>query len=101
MPAEVRNQIYEYLLKSKREMIKRPDLLLQRKMRSGVVYRKDKHDQDDLAPDPGIDATILRTCRRIYHEALPILYCGNTFYFWHPFHIDHFKLDGIAKTPGE
>ena len=99
-PAEVRNQIYDYLLKSKRGRIKRPDLLLLNK-RSGVVYQKNKRDHDAPDPDPGIDATILRTCRKIYYEALPILYLGNTFYFWYPAQIDTFKLDGIVKTPGE
>ncbi len=34
---------------------------------------------DNYQPIPRIDAAILRTCRLIYSEALPMLYGHNTF----------------------
>ena len=36
---------------------------------------------DNYKPIPQIDSAVLRTCRQIYSEALPILYGQNTFEF--------------------
>lgn len=39
---------------------------------------------DSLQPVKDIDSTILRVCRSIYDEALPVLYGHNTFEFAKP-----------------
>lgn len=36
---------------------------------------------DNYKPIPQVDSAVLRTCRAIYSEALPILYGQNTFEF--------------------
>ena len=46
-------------------------------------------------PIPHISATLLRTCRTIYKEALPILYGRNVFNFSSPAAIRNFRNSGI------
>ena len=63
---------------------------------------------DNYKPIPQIDSAILRTCRLIYAEALPILYGQNTFEFSSANAIRSFQskslvgypLGRILKTPG-
>ena len=43
-----------------------------------------------------LDAAILQTCRQIYQEALPILYCENTFVFWGPKDLEAFRVKGLT-----
>jgi len=43
----------------------------------------------------GLDATVLRTCRRVYHEALPILYGENWFSFDNVAAIKTFSVRGL------
>ncbi|KAL8823163.1 MAG: hypothetical protein Q9191_006113 [Dirinaria sp. TL-2023a] len=43
-----------------------------------------------------IDATMLRTCQKIYQEALPILYGENTFHVFDPHEIQSFQGYGLA-----
>ena len=50
-------------------------------------------------PIPNISAALLRTCRAIYEEALPILYGRNVFEFSDPDAIDEFRDSGIASYP--
>jgi len=45
-----------------------------------------------------IDATVLRTCRRIYEEALPILYGDNTYKFSIATSLEVFKGEGLIRT---
>lgn len=42
-----------------------------------------------------VGAAILRTCQRVYQEALPILYSKNVFGFCNPCHITKFKDVGL------
>lgn len=44
-----------------------------------------------------IDATILRTCRSIYHEALPMLYQKNNFTFFSPHGIESFAFCELPR----
>lgn len=46
-------------------------------------------------PISDISATLLRTCRKVYNEALPILYGRNVFIFSRPKAIDNFRDSGI------
>jgi len=87
LPMEVRNMIYGYLLVTP-EIISHAHELV-----GGVqtVLAENHH------PIPGLDAAILRTCRSIYEEALPILYGRNTFLFQHPDQIRAFQRDGLSE----
>ncbi len=49
----------------------------------------------DHNPISDVSATLLRTCRMVYNEALPILYGRNVFIFSSPAAIDNFRDSGI------
>lgn len=66
--------IYRQLLVSA-EPIKKPHKL---------VCNKRSIMLDSIQPVRDIDSSILRACRSIYHEALPVLYGQNTFEFAKP-----------------
>ncbi|KAK4971900.1 hypothetical protein LTR66_011379 [Elasticomyces elasticus] len=77
LPAELRIQIYEYLLDNseKNDGNKRVLTLWHRDDRG--YHRDDRRPKlSDLA---GFSPAILGTCRRIYEEALPVLYATKTF----------------------
>lgn len=64
MPLEIRERIYQYVLISDKPI---------RVFQSWTkVYQRQR---------PGIETSILRTSKRIYDEAIPILYGGNSFYY--------------------
>jgi len=74
LQGELRNNVYELLLVSDENITPAQRLLgssktLQRAYDSGPGRAA------------GLDATLLRTCRAIHYEALPILYEENTFEF--------------------
>jgi len=46
-----------------------------------------------------VDTTVLRTCRQIYFEALPILYEENYFVFFSPQALDMFRDKGLIGIP--
>ena len=48
--------------------------------------------------DLDIDASILRTCRASYREALAILYGENKFCFVDPFVINSFQSEGLTEV---
>jgi len=48
----------------------------------------------------GIDTTVLRTCRQVYMEALPMLYGENNFVFFSPSALDLFRNKGLVGIPG-
>lgn len=54
---------------------------------------------DNYNPIPHIDAAILRTCRLIYNEALPILYGYNTFEFSSANAIRSFQSKSLIGYP--
>lgn len=64
-----------------------------------LVRKKVTSDDSDALDF--IDATILRTCRRIYQEALPVLYGDNLFQFYTPLELNLFKTHGIMKNNGK
>lgn len=47
----------------------------------------------------GIDTTVLRTCRQIYIEALPMLYGDNKFVFFSASALDLFRDKGLVGIP--
>ena len=58
----------------------------------GLVCRS-----DHFRPTPGIDATILRTCRGVHDEALPILYQENQFLFSQVKSLRAFRTHNLAR----
>lgn len=54
---------------------------------------------DNYKPIPQIDSAILRTCRLIYAEALPILYGQNTFEFSSANAIRSFQSKSLISYP--
>ncbi|KAL8781572.1 MAG: hypothetical protein Q9213_005958 [Squamulea squamosa] len=53
---------------------------------------------DSLQPLKDIDGSILRVCRSIYSEALPILYGKNTFEFCKPRKLRDFSHAGLDRS---
>jgi hypothetical protein len=60
---------------------------------------KDTALLDNYNPIPHIDAAILRTCRLVYSEALPILYGQNTFEFSSANSIRSFQSKSLIGYP--
>lgn len=60
---------------------------------------KDTALLDNYRPIPHIDAALLRTCRLIYSEALPILYGQNTFEFSSANSIRSFQSKSLIGYP--
>ena len=54
---------------------------------------------DQHIPIPDLDAMILRTCRLIYSEALPILYGYNVFQFDSPSSVRCFQNRNLGGYP--
>jgi len=50
-------------------------------------------------PIPNVDAAILRTCRAVYSEALPILCNQNVFQFSNARAISNFQNKGLVGYP--
>ena len=71
IPVEIRHLIY-------RELLTTPEPIDRAHKQLGS---KETAMLDQYQKIPNLDAPILRTCRTIYNEALPILYGLNTFQF--------------------
>ena len=89
IPTEIRHIIYRYLLTT-------PDPI--QKVHSHLGS-KETAMLDQYTPIPDIDAAILRTCRRIYSEALPILYGMNVFQFDCAHNIRGFQSRSLTSFP--
>ena len=90
LPLELRHLIYRQLLCAKK--IFRGGELVEDK-RTTVVVSEDPHPAFNL----GIDATFFRTCRKMYCEALPILYQENWFGFSEVRMLKTFRTKGLPE----
>ena len=88
-PLEIRRLVYHELVVV--GSIRHPDELVEAKMTDLVV--------SNATSRLGIDANILRTCRRIYNETLPMLYGENNFIFRTPSAIETFRDRGLVIVP--
>jgi len=88
LPPELREQIYRELLHSPRS-IHGGDLLEEKG--TALVIADIRQAHQILA----IDASILRTCHKIYQEALPILYQNNQFGFRDVRSLQAFRSGGL------
>lgn len=73
--------------------IDNPSHLVNEKMRSLIIPAS--HPRLIIL---SVDATALRTCRRIYEEALPVLYGENTYVFSTAISLETFKGEGLIRT---
>ncbi|CAD6564026.1 MAG: hypothetical protein ASARMPRED_002656 [Alectoria sarmentosa] len=89
VPVEIRHMIFHHLLATA-EPIEKPHKHLGSKETALL---------DNYNPIPQIDSTILRTCRVIYSEALPILYGQNTFEFSSANAIRSFQSKSLIGYP--
>ncbi|KAL8692283.1 MAG: hypothetical protein Q9218_002652 [Villophora microphyllina] len=87
LPSEIRSMIYDELLVSA-QCIKKPHKL---------VCNKKSIMLDSIKPIKDIDSAILRVCRSIYYEALPVLYGNNTFEFCKPRKLRDFSHAGLDR----
>lgn len=71
---------------------------------SGVAFLNAHPGTDMLTPKLPIgadmDATFLRCCRRIYEEALPVLYGQNVFQFYEKDELREFRSSEIGPIKG-
>ena len=88
LPLELRRMIYANLLIT--GIIENPDKILNDKMTCFVYSEKDGRSNG-----LNLNVAILRTCRLIYHEALPMLYQENTFAFCSPDRMQDFRARGL------
>lgn len=88
IPPEIRQIIYTNLLLSKNPIKDAHNLLGNNRSIELAHYN----------PILDINATVLRTCKAVYKEALPILYGQNTFFFSDPDHILDFKEKSMPRT---
>ena len=89
VPVEIRHLIFHHLLTTA-EPIEKPHKHLGSKETALL---------DNYKPIPEIDSAILRTCRLIYSEALPILYGQNTFEFSSANAIRSFQSKSLIGYP--
>ncbi|KAI4261190.1 MAG: hypothetical protein L6R42_003604 [Xanthoria sp. 1 TBL-2021] len=88
LPPEIRHMIYHELLVSAAP-IRKPHKL---------VCNKRIIMLDKTQPVKDIDSSILRVCRMIYTEALPVLYGRNTFEFHKPRKLRDFSHAGLDRS---
>ncbi|KAL8683271.1 MAG: hypothetical protein Q9186_000773 [Xanthomendoza sp. 1 TL-2023] len=88
LPLEIKRMIYKDLLTSAKP-IQKPHKL---------VCNKRSIMLDSIQPVKDIDSSILRVCRTIYLEALPILYGQNTFEFSKPRKLRDFSHAGLDRS---
>ncbi|KAL8804587.1 MAG: hypothetical protein Q9223_005983 [Gallowayella weberi] len=88
LPLEIKRMIYKDLLTSAKP-IQKPHKL---------VCNKRSIMLDSIQPVKDIDSSILRVCRAIYLEALPILYGQNTFEFSKPRKLRDFSHAGLDRS---
>lgn len=86
LPPEIRLEIYRYLLTT-RTTIKKP----------GDLVRCEIHHGADGGESPCLHTAILRVSKRIYTEALPVLYSENVFAFWSPEDMMAFRTEGLIS----
>lgn len=92
LPAEVRNEVYKYLLVS--------PLTITPEHQAVGPLRHCAKSSTRSAPALDIDATLLRACKAIAYEGYPVLYGQNTFSFASPTEMRYFKPDGFERGRG-
>ena len=58
-------------------------------------------DDNDPSHISNIDSAVMRTCQKMYHETLPVLYGENKFVFRTPEQLKAFQEGNLDTTQGE
>lgn len=90
LAAEIRAMIYEELLLSPVLICNAHKLIGPKR---SLILQSNK-------PIANVDSTFLRTCRKIYNEARPILYGSNWFGWTKITHLENFAYDGLPDLYG-
>ena len=89
--------IYRELFVSKSGgKVEEPHKLLDKK--SSSLIHMHRVAKECFVRDPDIDSSILRTCRRVYEEGLPILYGDNVFWFSQAIGVKTFRGEQIGRN---
>ena len=93
LPPEIRQIIYRKILCSAR-MLLAGALVKERRSCLMISRFQRKYQEVD------IDSAILCTCRKIYYEALPVLYQNNEYAFENVQQLRTFRAEGLDYVPG-
>lgn len=74
LPAEIRIQIYDYVLVGRVDRESNWPLVVGK-----TCQKKGRLDWIRTRQDRAMEPAILRTCRQVYHEAIPVLHTQNVF----------------------
>ena len=107
LPGEVRMMIYRYLLLSTNpsDTIYSPNFLVSAKRRGLLIpagSSRARYHSPNIGnmERSGTHAALLRTCRKVYDEALSVLYSENTFAFHDTDGIEAFMAEGLVTMHG-
>ena len=93
LPPEIRTVIYRWILTTPTVLNAGAEI---EKMASTLTT-----DDNDPSSISGIDSAVMRSCQRMYHETLPVLYCENKFAFRTPEQLQAFRQGNLEKTYSE
>lgn len=93
LPPEIRTMIYRWILTTPTVLNAGAEI---EKMASTLTT-----DDNDPSSISGIDSAVMRSCQRMYHETLPVLYCENKFAFRTPEQLQAFRQGNLEKTHSE
>ncbi|KAL8792390.1 MAG: hypothetical protein Q9195_005004 [Heterodermia aff. obscurata] len=93
LPPEIRTLIYRQLLTTRAELNAGAEI---EKIASSLTT-----DDDDPSKISDIDSAVMRTCQRMYHETLPVLYGENKFVFRTPRQLEAFREGNLDRTQDE
>lgn len=92
LPLEMRIQIYRLLLVKDSQLDRAGEWVRNKEnMQKSIIFKESTQERQDL------HASMLRTCRTIYTEALLILYSENGFKFTTPADLCTFRENGLAR----
>lgn len=91
-PLEIRRLVYHELLVA--SCIDHPDRLVEDRISTLIITKAQK-----AMYKLGIDTAVLRACRQIYIEALPMLYGDNNFVFFSASALEVFRDKGLVGMP--
>lgn len=89
LPLEIRRLIYEQVLVSASVLAGVANMVGKEKTKRRML--------NSYIPITDIDSAVLRACRKVYTEALPVLYGGNTFKFSNTAAMNDFKEKGLIR----
>ena len=93
LPPEIRMMVYRRILTTKTRL--NPGAEIEK---TSCTLTTDDNDPSRIS---GIDSAVMRTCRKMYHETLPVLYSENKFVCRTPEQLKAFQEGNLDTTLGE